>query len=67
MPRLSIFSPAERETLLALPDFGFALFTTPHHKHAVQEPTRTAMQTDKGVVLVSSLIEKVRQHVILLS
>jgi len=46
--------------------FGFAPFTTAHHEHAVQELTETAMQTDKGVVLAASLIEKLRQRAILL-
>jgi hypothetical protein len=30
--------------------FGFAPFTTAHHKLAVEELIETAMQTDKGVV-----------------
>lgn len=56
-----------REHLVELQTvFGFAPFTTPHHKLAVQELTETAMQTDKGVVLATALIEKLRERAVLL-
>jgi Domain of unknown function (DUF4158) len=56
-----------REHLVELQTiFGFASFTTAHHKLAVQELTETAMQTDKGVVLATALIDKLRERAILL-
>ena len=56
-----------REHLVELQTvFGFGPFTATHHKLAVLELTETAMQTDKGIVLASSLIEKLRQRAILL-
>lgn len=56
-----------REHLVELQTvFGFAAFTTNHHKLAVQELTETAMHTDKGVVLATALIEKLRERAILL-
>ena len=37
--------------------FGFELFTTVHHRLAVEELTETAMQTDRGIVLAGRLVE----------
>jgi hypothetical protein len=56
-----------REHLVELQTvFGFAPFTTAHHKLAVQVLAETAMQTDKGIVLATRLIEKLREQAILL-
>jgi TnpA family transposase len=56
-----------REHLVELQTvFGFEAFTTGHHRLAVQELTETAMQTDKGIVLATSLVEMLRERAILL-
>jgi len=56
-----------REHLVELQTvFGFRPFTTGHNRIAVQELTETAMQTDNGVVLATSLIEMLREQAILL-
>jgi hypothetical protein len=56
-----------REHLVELQTiFGFEPFTAAHRSLAVQELTDTAMQTDKGVVLATSLIEKLRGRSVLL-
>jgi hypothetical protein len=46
--------------------FGFRPFTIGHSRIAVQELTETAMQTDKGIVLATSLVEMLRGRAILL-
>jgi len=46
--------------------FGFKLFTVGHYRHAVQTLTDLASQTDKGIVLVTSLIESLRRRSIIL-
>jgi TnpA family transposase len=46
--------------------FGFEPFTAAHRSLAVQELRDTAMLTDKGVVLATSLIEKLRGRSVLL-
>jgi TnpA family transposase len=46
--------------------FGFELFTTGHHRLAVEELTETAMQTDRGIVLAGRLVEMLRERAILL-
>jgi len=46
--------------------FGFQLFTMSHYRQAVHMLTDLAMQTDKGIVLASSLIENLRQRSIIL-
>lgn len=56
-----------REHLVELQTvFGFEPFTAAHHKLAVQELIEMAMQTDKGIVLATSLIERLRERAILL-
>ena len=46
--------------------FGFDLFTAGYRSLALKELTETAMETDKGVVLASALIEMLRSRAILL-
>ena len=56
-----------REHLLELQTlFDFESFTTAHHRLAVQELIETAMQTDKGIVLATRLVEMLRERRILL-
>jgi hypothetical protein len=55
-----------REHLVELQTvFGFESFTRGHHRLAVQELMETAMQTDKGVVLATALVEMLRARAIL--
>lgn len=46
--------------------FGFQQFTTSHYRQAVHTLTEVAMQTDKGIVLANTLIEKLRRQTIIL-
>ncbi len=56
-----------REHLVELQTlFDFDPFTTGHHRLAVQELIETAMQTDKGIVLATRLVEMLRERRILL-
>ena len=56
-----------REHLVELQTvFGFQTFTMRHYRQAVHTLTDLAMQTDKGVVLASVLIEQLRQQSIIL-
>ena len=56
-----------REHLVELQTaFGFQPFTMSHYQQAVRLLTELAMQTDKGIVLVSALIEHLRRQVIIL-
>jgi TnpA family transposase len=56
-----------REHLVELQTvFGFQAFTMSHYRQAVHMLTELAMQTDKGVVLVSALIEHLRRQLIIL-
>ena len=45
--------------------FGFEPFTKGHHRLAVEELMGTAMQTDKGIVLATALVEMLRERAIL--
>ena len=45
--------------------FGFEPFTRGHHRLAVEELMETAMQTDKGIVLATALVEMLRERAIL--
>jgi hypothetical protein len=47
--------------------FGFQIFTIGHYQQAVRTLTELAMQTDKGIVLASALIEHFRRKSIVLS
>lgn len=56
-----------REHLLELQKvFGFKSFTMSHYRQAVRTLTDLAMQTDKGIVLASALIENLRRQAIIL-
>ncbi len=56
-----------REHLVELQTvFGFQPFTMRHYRQAVQSLTELAMQTDKGIVLASTLIEHLRQQSVIL-
>ena len=56
-----------REHLLELQTvFGFAPFTARHYKSCVQELSDLALQTDKGVMLATALIESLRRRTVLL-
>ncbi|EHL22911.1 transposase-like protein [Acidovorax sp. NO-1] len=56
-----------REHLVELQTvFGFQPFTMSHYRQAVQLLTELAMQTDKGVVLASALIEHLRRQSVIL-
>ena len=56
-----------REHLVELQTvFGFRPFTMNHYRQAVHTLTELAMQTDKGIVLVSALIEHLRRQSIIL-
>jgi len=56
-----------REHLVELQTvFGFQSFTMSHYRQAVHTLTELAMQTDKGIVLVSALIEQLRRQSIIL-
>jgi len=46
--------------------FGFKPFTTSHYRQAVHTLTELALQTDKGIVLISALIENLRRQAIIL-
>ncbi|MBC8406371.1 MAG: Tn3 family transposase [Planctomycetes bacterium] len=46
--------------------FGLELFTMSHYRQAVHMLTDLALQTDKGIVLASALIENLRQQAIIL-
>src|SRR5947209_10578342 len=55
-----------REHLVELQTvFGFEPFTRGHHRLAVQELMEMAMQTDKGIVLATALVEMLRERAIL--
>ena len=55
-----------REHLVELQKvFGFEPFTRGHHRLAVEELMETAMQTDKGIVLATALVEMLRERAIL--
>jgi hypothetical protein len=45
--------------------FGFKPFTMSHYRQAVHTLTELALQTDKGIVLASALVENLRQSIIL--
>lgn len=52
-----------REHLVELQTvFGFQPLTMSHYRQAVQMLTELAMQTDKGIVLASALIEHLRRQ-----
>jgi len=56
-----------REHLVELQTvFGFQPFTMGHYRQAVQLLTEMALQTDKGIVLASTLIEHLRQQSVIL-
>lgn len=56
-----------REHLVELQTvFGFQPFTMSHYRQAVHTLTELAMQTDKGVVLASALIEHLRRQSVIL-
>jgi TnpA family transposase len=56
-----------REHLVELQTvFGFRPFTMSHYRQAVQTLTELAMQTDKGIVLASALIEHLRRQSVIL-
>jgi len=56
-----------REHLVELQTvFGFQPFTMSHYRQAVHTLTELAMQTDKGIVLASALIEQLRRQSIIL-
>jgi TnpA family transposase len=46
--------------------FGFQPFTMSHYRQAVHTLTKLAMQTDKGIVLASALIEHLRRQSVIL-
>jgi TnpA family transposase len=46
--------------------FGFKSFTRSHYRQAVQTLTELALQTDKGIVLASALIENLRRQSIII-
>ncbi|CAB3774949.1 hypothetical protein LMG29542_08331 [Paraburkholderia humisilvae] len=55
-----------REHLVELETvFGFQTFTMSHYRQAVQLLTELAIQTDKGIVLASALIEHLRRQSII--
>jgi TnpA family transposase len=47
--------------------FGFQIFAIGHYQQAVRTLTELAMQTDKGIVLASALIEHLRRKSIVLA
>jgi len=56
-----------REHLVELQTvFGFQPFTMSHYRQAVHTLTDLAMQTDKGIVLASTLVEHLRRQSIIL-
>ncbi len=56
-----------REHLVELQTvFGFKPFTISHYRQGVQTLTELALQTDKGIVLASSLVENLRRQTIIL-
>lgn len=56
-----------REHLVELQTvFGFQPFTMSHYRQAVHTLTELAMQTDKGIVLASTLIEHLRRQLVIL-
>ena len=56
-----------REHLIELQmAFGFKPFTMRHYRQAVQALTELALQTDKGIVLASTLVENLRRQAIIL-
>jgi len=56
-----------REHLVELQTvFGFKPFTMSHYRQAVHTLTELALQTDKGIVLASALVESLRRQVIIL-
>jgi hypothetical protein len=46
--------------------FGFKPFTMSHYRQAVHTLTELALQTDKGIVLASTLVENLRRQSIIL-
>ena len=46
--------------------FGFKPFTMSHYRQAVHTLTELALQTDKGIVLASELVESLRRQTIIL-
>jgi hypothetical protein len=46
--------------------FGFKPFTMSHYRQAVHTLTELALQTDKGIVLASTLVENLRRQTIIL-
>ena len=46
--------------------FGFKPFTMSHYRQAVHTLTELALQTDKGIVLASALVENLRRQSIIL-
>src|SRR5690606_24689114 len=48
------------------PVFGFQPLTMSHHRQAVHTLIELALQTDKGIVLASALIEHLRRQSIIL-
>ena len=56
-----------REHLVELQTvFGFKPFTMSHYRQAVHTLTELALQTDKGIVLASTLVENLRRQTIIL-
>jgi TnpA family transposase len=46
--------------------FGFKPFTMSHYRQAVHTLTALALQTDKGIVLASALVESLRRQTVIL-
>lgn len=56
-----------REHLVELKKvFGFKPFTMSHYRQAVHTLTELALQTDKGIVLASALVENLRRQTIIM-
>jgi hypothetical protein len=56
-----------REHLVEWPTvFGFKPFTMSHYRQAVHTLPELALQTDKGIVLASALVESLRRQAVIL-
>ncbi len=68
--KLERVRPARTDTAGALGraanGFGFKPFTMSHYRQAVHTLTELALQTDKGIVLASALVENLRRQSIIL-
>lgn len=66
-PQYARRAETRREHMLELQSlFGFKTFTTVHYKAAINGLEDLAWQTDKGIVLATSLIQELRHQSILL-